>query len=719
MATLILSTVGTMAAGPVGGLLGTLVGQAIDQQLMGGGPRRGPRLGDLSVQTSTYGTMIPRVYGAMRVAGTVIWATDLKEAETLQGDGKSGPETVVYLYSASFAVALSSRPAERIGRVWADGKLIRGAAGDLKVGGKLRFLEGSEDQDADPLIASIEGPGATPAYRGLALAVFEDLELAPFGNRIPNLTFELIAAEEGETLGDILGDASGGLVDSGDDRLVSGYALYGSDLGSALGPLVEGFSLDLADSHGRFCDRADAPTLAVTDDALGASVGGDTQRRAERKRNAAADVPSELTLIYHDPARDYQSGVARAAIPSDRRATRSLALPIVSTAAEAKGLAETALQRAWAGRETLVAKLPASFIGLEPGDRIAVAGVAGEWLVERVAIDRMVVAVQARATAARAGSQPADPGRPATQPDVVAAPSRLILLDLADWPTAPGPSLQLAVTSPSGGYRPVPVEVAVGGAITALASAGREAICGTVTTALPDVSAALVDRRSSVEVTLANSEHWLESRDDLALAGGANVAAIGEEIVQFGRAEPLGAGRFRLSHLLRGRGGSEHAIGGHQASEAFALLNPAALATIPLAAGHLGSDVTVTAYGPANAGSPPSMTRAALGEAVRPLSPCHLGSRRDSAGGLLLSWIGRARGGWAWLDGVESMADADFQGFRVSVSGSGGAIERSTSEPAFAFEAADIAGLGPTLTISVRQAGAFGLSQPTTLTIEA
>jgi hypothetical protein len=114
MATLVLSTVGTALAGPIGGLLGSLVGQSIDQQLLGGGERKGPRLGDLSVQTSTYGTPIPRIYGTMRVAGTIVWATDLKESSELQGDGKSQPETVVYTYSVSFAVALSCRQSIRV-----------------------------------------------------------------------------------------------------------------------------------------------------------------------------------------------------------------------------------------------------------------------------------------------------------------------------------------------------------------------------------------------------------------------------------------------------------------------------------------------------------------------------------------------------------------------------------------------------------------------------
>ncbi len=225
MATLILSTVGTALGGPIGGMIGTVIGQSIDQQLLGGGPRRGPRLGDLSVQTSSYGSMIPRLYGTMRVAGTVIWSTDLEESSELAGDGKNEPERVVYSYTASFAVALSCREASSVGRIWADGKLIRGAAGDLKVGGAFRFLNGSEGQAIDPLIATLEGFGTTPAYRGLALAVFEDLMLGDFSNRIPSLTFELVADPDGIEVGAILEDASEGLIDCRDARPVAGYAL--------------------------------------------------------------------------------------------------------------------------------------------------------------------------------------------------------------------------------------------------------------------------------------------------------------------------------------------------------------------------------------------------------------------------------------------------------------------------------------------------------------
>ena len=163
MATLVLSTAGTILGGPIGGAIGSLIGQSIDRQLFGPGPQQGPRLGDLSVQTSTYGSAIPKLFGTIRVAGTIVWSTDLKEqSETSTAKGQ--PDSISYSYSVSFAVALSSRPISTIRRIWADGKLIRTADGEFTIPTEFRTCDGSEAQAPDPLIASAEGLNSTPAF---------------------------------------------------------------------------------------------------------------------------------------------------------------------------------------------------------------------------------------------------------------------------------------------------------------------------------------------------------------------------------------------------------------------------------------------------------------------------------------------------------------------------------------------------------------------------
>lgn len=193
MATLVFSALGTAVGGPIGGALGALIGRQVDTALIGSPTREGPRLKELDVTTSSYGSAIARQFGRMRVGGTIIWATDLVEHRETQGGGKGRPSVTSYSYSASFAVALSSRPLSGIGRIWADGNLLRGAAGDLKTGGTLRIYPGTGDQQPDPLLTAAEAPGGCPAYRGLAYVVFEDLQLGDFGNRIPALTFEVFA----------------------------------------------------------------------------------------------------------------------------------------------------------------------------------------------------------------------------------------------------------------------------------------------------------------------------------------------------------------------------------------------------------------------------------------------------------------------------------------------------------------------------------------------
>jgi hypothetical protein len=221
MATLVLTAVGTAVGGPIGGAIGAVLGQSIDGALFAPKARQGARLGELAVQTSSYGTAIPKLFGTMRVAGTVIWSTDLIERRSTSGGGKGRPSQVDYSYSASFAVALSARRMREVRRIWADGKLLRGAGGDFKVKTRFRLHDGDEDQPVDPLIAAAEGAGA-PAFRGTAYAMFEELELAEFGNRIPSLTFELVADAGPVEIGAIRGGAGAGRGSGRADAGVSG-----------------------------------------------------------------------------------------------------------------------------------------------------------------------------------------------------------------------------------------------------------------------------------------------------------------------------------------------------------------------------------------------------------------------------------------------------------------------------------------------------------------
>lgn len=188
----------------VGWQAGWLVGSVASSLIFrqgGGGGREGPRLSDQLVSSSAEGAPIAIGFGTLRLAGNMIWAQPIKERkQTSRGGGKGGVGGggggfTEYSYSGSFAIGFAEGRARRLLRVWADGKLVFDRTGDspnTKIEGlELRFYPGSETQQPDPLIAAEEGAARTPAFRGLCYLVFEDMELAEFGNRLPQITAEI------------------------------------------------------------------------------------------------------------------------------------------------------------------------------------------------------------------------------------------------------------------------------------------------------------------------------------------------------------------------------------------------------------------------------------------------------------------------------------------------------------------------------------------------
>jgi hypothetical protein len=203
MAQLVLSIAGYAVGGPIGALVGAFAGGFIDQKLFAPGPiqnqEEGPRLTNLFVTSSSEGAAVLRVYGRMRVSPQIIWATNFREVvttttQTQGGGGKGGggggqtvtTTTTTYTYYVSFALGLCEGPIVDIGGVWADGKPL-----DMSQF-TWRLYKGEETQGADPKIEAVEGDGNVPGFRGIAYLVFEEMPVEKFGNRIPQITVEVI-----------------------------------------------------------------------------------------------------------------------------------------------------------------------------------------------------------------------------------------------------------------------------------------------------------------------------------------------------------------------------------------------------------------------------------------------------------------------------------------------------------------------------------------------
>lgn len=192
------------------------------------GPKdvKGPRIGDLTVQTSSYGVEIGRVHGTIGIAGNLLWLENNQLKETThkkKSGGKGGAAAaepnVTFTYSATFAIGICEGPIDGIARIWCGDQLIYNAgSGDVstiiasnKSAKGMRIHLGTDDQLPDSRYEAARGAGKTPSFRGLAYVVFDDFQLADYGNTLQaaNFKFEVVEVSEYQSIRKLAGATSG------------------------------------------------------------------------------------------------------------------------------------------------------------------------------------------------------------------------------------------------------------------------------------------------------------------------------------------------------------------------------------------------------------------------------------------------------------------------------------------------------------------------------
>lgn len=195
MGALVLGVAGAAVGslfGPLGASIGFAIGSGVGNYFFQ--PTiEGPKLNDLKLQSASYGQPIPVIYPSMRVAGNVIWQTDLVPHTKTSG-GKGGPKVKTTTYTASFAILLGESvdgpsKIKGIRKIWVNGalKYDRSNSDDFA----FTFYDGNEFQVPDPTMEDELGTGNVPAYRGRAMVVFKDFNLETYGNTIPLFHFEI------------------------------------------------------------------------------------------------------------------------------------------------------------------------------------------------------------------------------------------------------------------------------------------------------------------------------------------------------------------------------------------------------------------------------------------------------------------------------------------------------------------------------------------------
>ncbi|WP_028970118.1 phage tail protein [Sphingomonas sp. URHD0057] len=428
------------------------------------------------------------------------------------------------------------------------------------------------------------------------------------------LTFEVVADADAPTAGEILFDSSNGAIADVGGRSIGGYACYGASIKAAVKPLVDCCAIDLLDD-GLQLRSVPSALLPISDFDLGYSADGQASSKIERVQAPARDVPTSLRLSYYDPALDYQTGESRASTGEQDGKEERVELPAVLPASIAKSLVEEAMARAWAKRDKLTLRLPPAQLDLRPGVRLEIPLSPSHWTVETCNIESFVVIAELRPCRPTGLALIADSGRIASNPDVVVGDLTLALFETPAALSLPNaPSVMLAASSSTTGWKSRGVEVGVGNQGSILRTPARKSKLGRALSAL----ASSGDPVISVDIEMVDANQWLVSCDDDALAQGANAAILGREIVQFGDAVPIGPGRFRLSRLLRGRDRTGWATVGHTTDEWFVLIETDALRVIELPSWSIGAQASAKGIG---AGAGAAEAHATIGwGGLRPLS---------------------------------------------------------------------------------------------------
>jgi hypothetical protein len=449
----------------------------------------------------------------------------------------------------------------------------------------------------------------------------------------------------------------------------------------ALQPVLEATGLEISDSPEGL--RVRRPTvrnrLAITEvvDGEGPLV--------TRRRPDPGEAVGQVALAYIERQRDYLSGSVTAIGP-EPGALEASASRLVLDTDSARAVAELALRRRTAPRDSLTLTLPPSQMVLEPGDAIVLDGVVYAVTELRDADATRVTAIEVPPSISVATM--AQPVVPVSAPSASAEPAvdGAHLPPAADAPTQSRLALA-ALARPWPGDLTV-VEDATGANVARLTGT---ATLGELTSPLAVGGAYCWDVRNAVEVEFY-SGHLSSVDDDLVLAGANRIAIEADdgawEVIGFADADLIAPRRYRLTRLLRGQWGTDAAIGPASSGNRAVLLDGAPT-MLPVPIAWLGGDVDLRVFaGPSDGVGQVVPVDFGL-DPVLPLAPVHLKAVRAVGGDVALSWVRRSRAdGDSWIPD-DAPLDYAPEAYRVTIFNGLTAVRSiDVTTPAAAYPAA-------------------------------
>lgn len=617
---------------------------------------------------------------------------------------------------------------------------------------------GTQRQMPDPTIESYKGVGNVPAYRGTCYMVLKNLQLEDFGNTVPTFQVEVVRKDGSVRLHEIIADVcrESGMLDTEfnvtcgmQDVSVHGFAVTDRMSGrDVIQQLQQIFPFDATETAYviRFAHSTRRPQALIRREDFGAHIFGDDPPPSEEViRTHDYDLPRKLMFKYQEPTRNYSLNTAMTQrMVTESNLEEEIGIAIALSRQEARTLIEAAMARRFYARRTYRHIMPRKYSILEPGDVVLVP--ERDNPNAHYALRLLEIAIGNNGICEMQFSDYHQPGviEAITQEDIVdeddiendppqASRTYAYMLDLplltdteddnvgfytllsgtrAGWSGG-----GLIVDLGSGGQVPVfgvSEPVNVGGATWYVVARNTVSVPhGFVLSQLGSAVPGVWDFASRITVKLLDTSRALFSFSQTdVLTRPVNVAVIGDEIVQFARAEDKGNGIWELSELLRGQRGTENAIGTHAVGERFVILDGEAIERVTHNQQLLNIEARYRALSlnddPEDADD---ILFANTGNSLRPYSPYLRWGYRDSDGGIVLAWLPRVRQNGGFINGQETVLDQPFERYEIEVLKNGAVVRTETFEAVreWVYSASTIAsdtgGDGDNLTIRLYQVG--------------
>lgn len=386
-------------------------------------------------------------------------------------------------------------------------------------------------------------------------------------------------------------------------------------------------------------------------------------------RTNAQELPRSITLSYNDPNFDYQISTVKAmryAVDSVLDVNETLDMAMSGD--RAATIVYRLMFERWLAQNTRSCAVSRKYAANSAGDVVTIlskTGSYGDWMLSKVTDTGVRIEWEMFPADSELLIQvvpgPQDYRAQVIEP--IPSPTRQQPLDipiLRDDDNNPGIYVALDSFGPGGRGAALYVgdddaSLQYRGGVTSYAP------IGITESALDDFDLNVIDEASTVVVNMGDDE-LSGITYDVMMSTNANYAAIGApgrwELIQFKTPSSLGGGRYLLSTFLRGRQGTEHNRGNHEAGDIFVLLLAPGMLRPNMDVGSLNQAKRYRAVSTGRSlNSVASQSYTNTGEGLRPYSPINLLHDLDGDD-IVFTWDRRTRLSNNWLIGIVPLGEA-------------------------------------------------------------